>query len=324
MRWLPAFLPASMPACPDCLPVQVQMCRTAAGAVGGRGALCTANARPCQLRPPTCRTHCITRTLSKLSPNSACTRVRPPSLLQMWVWMSFNHLKAIWKVLVSENAIVKRLFNFEIGFAVSSGCLPMLEPGSGQGGCACRACSALAETSLPLPLLCAGDEQGWRAGERVDGLPPRAGRHLAPPDLLCRLSCRLHLLHCGGRGRRIQVRALTACRRGAAACSCGGLAWAGGSRSDGQVRDAAPSCQQNPHAPVFLQWSTLVTRPPTLGPLTARPPLPPLDRLQCLQDHGLPVCHGLGVPHSDVPVAPHLDYGPQASRQPNRPGSCAG
>jgi hypothetical protein len=47
------------------------------------------------------------------------------SLLQMWVWMSFNHLKAIWKVLVSENAIFKRLFNFEIGFAVSPGSLPI-------------------------------------------------------------------------------------------------------------------------------------------------------------------------------------------------------
>ena len=40
-------------------------------------------------------------------------------LLQMWVWLAPNHIKAIWKVLVSENPIVKRLFNFEIGFAVS-------------------------------------------------------------------------------------------------------------------------------------------------------------------------------------------------------------
>lgn len=39
---------------------------------------------------------------------------------QMWVWMAPNHLKAIWKVLVAENAIVKRLFNFEIGFTVTS------------------------------------------------------------------------------------------------------------------------------------------------------------------------------------------------------------
>ena len=43
----------------------------------------------------------------------------PLWLLQMWVWMAPNNLKAIWKVLVSENAIVKRLFNFEIGFTVS-------------------------------------------------------------------------------------------------------------------------------------------------------------------------------------------------------------
>lgn len=40
--------------------------------------------------------------------------------VQMWVWMAPNHLKAIWKVLVAENAIVKRLFNFEIGFTVTS------------------------------------------------------------------------------------------------------------------------------------------------------------------------------------------------------------
>ncbi|KAL4423960.1 hypothetical protein ABPG75_001261 [Micractinium tetrahymenae] len=38
---------------------------------------------------------------------------------QMWVWMAPNHVKAIWKVLVAENPIVKRLFNFEIGFLVT-------------------------------------------------------------------------------------------------------------------------------------------------------------------------------------------------------------
>ena len=38
--------------------------------------------------------------------------------MQMWVWMAPNHVKAIWKVLVAENPIVKKLFNFEIGFSV--------------------------------------------------------------------------------------------------------------------------------------------------------------------------------------------------------------
>ncbi|KAL4421860.1 hypothetical protein ABPG77_001342 [Micractinium sp. CCAP 211/92] len=38
---------------------------------------------------------------------------------QMWVWMAPNHIKAIWKVLVAENPIVKKLFNFEIGFSVT-------------------------------------------------------------------------------------------------------------------------------------------------------------------------------------------------------------
>ncbi len=34
------------------------------------------------------------------------------------MWMAPNHIKAIWKVLVAENPIVKKLFNFEIGFSV--------------------------------------------------------------------------------------------------------------------------------------------------------------------------------------------------------------
>ncbi|WIA35048.1 hypothetical protein OEZ86_003538 [Tetradesmus obliquus] len=39
---------------------------------------------------------------------------------QMWVWISPNHIKAIWKVLVAENWLFKKLFAFEITFAVTS------------------------------------------------------------------------------------------------------------------------------------------------------------------------------------------------------------
>jgi hypothetical protein len=33
---------------------------------------------------------------------------------QMWVWISPNHIKAIWKVLVAENWLFKKLFAFEV------------------------------------------------------------------------------------------------------------------------------------------------------------------------------------------------------------------
>ena len=32
----------------------------------------------------------------------------------MWIWMSPNHIKAIWKVLVAESWIFKKLFSFEV------------------------------------------------------------------------------------------------------------------------------------------------------------------------------------------------------------------
>lgn len=33
---------------------------------------------------------------------------------QMWVWISPNHIKAIRKVLVAENWLLKRIFGFEV------------------------------------------------------------------------------------------------------------------------------------------------------------------------------------------------------------------
>ena len=43
---------------------------------------------------------------------------------QMWFWGAPNQLRAIWKVLVAENALVKRLFDFEIAFVVGGCPLP--------------------------------------------------------------------------------------------------------------------------------------------------------------------------------------------------------
>ena len=38
----------------------------------------------------------------------------------MWIWGAPNQLRAIWKVLVGESALVKRVFKREIKFVVST------------------------------------------------------------------------------------------------------------------------------------------------------------------------------------------------------------
>lgn len=42
----------------------------------------------------------------------------------MWIWQAPNHLRAIFKVFVTENRIVKRLCGLEIGFKVRGGAAP--------------------------------------------------------------------------------------------------------------------------------------------------------------------------------------------------------
>lgn len=65
-------------------------------------------------------------------------RCRPPSHLPH---AAPNHLKAIWKVFVSESWLGKKLFKLEIGFAVSglglvgAGCVAVGWARTGPGAC---------------------------------------------------------------------------------------------------------------------------------------------------------------------------------------------
>jgi hypothetical protein len=156
-------------------------------------------------------------------------------LLQMWVWLAPNHIKAIWKVLVSENSIVKRLFKFEIGFAVSVQANCNGQAGGRAGGwvgglsgskvglardvkgslrrvvkdhscthdlnSAAAACAAI---GTPL-LRDAGHQQGRWWGEQLGVIPQGIGRHLAASNLPGSLCSWLLFLYCQGCLRHLQV-----------------------------------------------------------------------------------------------------------------------